>query len=1059
LFVENIYAFSNLNRQGSSLGMFKKILIGAAVACAMDSGAWAQVAPARVVLGQTAQVPLQASADPQIAGTLGALRTAAANKGSVRVIFGVRAGFAAVGALGTASAAQQRNDIAGVQAVVLGKVPALGLPGKNLKQFANIPFMAAEVDAADLERLAGLTEITSIQEDYLSAPTLAESTPLIGADAAWGTGITGTGQMVAVLDTGTDRTHPFFAGKVLSEGCYSTTSAAQGSTSVCPGGAQQSTAVGSGAACDSSISGCDHGNHVAGIVAGKNASFSGVARDASILAMQVFSRFEGDSCSGASPCPLSFGSDQILALERVFELRNTFNIAAANMSLGGGQFFANCDDRNQALKAAIDNLRSVNIATIIASGNSGYKDSMGGPACISTAISVGATWKSAGGNNSCLGNNLGSASTDAVTCFSNSAPFLHLLAPGALINSATYGSAYGGKQGTSMATPMVAGAWALLKQRNPGLSVNAALSALSSTGIPVTDPRNGVTKPRIQVDAALNVVSNVSCTYAVSPATVAALNNTAQTGTPLAVTTPVGCAWTAASNSSWLTVTDGASSRGPGSVTYTVSDNTGAASRSATLTVASQVVTVTQVGATSAGTSKVDVRTYVPSAVSGSGYTSFLRVINTGSVSTPISIAPIDGTTGVLGLPGQLVANLPAGAAMTFSAAQVEAALGSVAAAQRPRIRVFAAADATIEAQSFLLQPGGAFNEVSGSQGGSSVNVRTYVPAAAAPTGYVSSIRVINTGSVATAVTVARIDPVTGQTGTPRSLSMSLPMGGAVTFSAVQIESALGFAIDAAERPRLLVAGASATLDVQSFLIQPGGAFTEVSTGKAGSTIDVPSYVPAASAAYKTFLRVINTTSTATPVTATLLDGTTGVAVASATVINSLTALAATTLSATLIEAALGVSIAANDRPRLRISSAGAGLEVQSFLLQPGGAYNEISNAITGTSVIVRTYVPAADSVTGYTSYLRVINTGSSPTPVTVALVDTAGVRGNSVVLANLPAGAAQTFNSSQIEAALGSPVAAGSRPRIAVSGTTVLEVQSFLTQPGGAFTEVSGGQ
>ena len=1041
--------------------MLKKILIGVVGACAVAAGAWAQVAPARVVLGQTAQVPLQASADPQVAGTLSVLRTAAANKGTVRVIVGVRAGFAAVGALGTASASQQRNDIAGMQAVVLGKLPALGLPGKNLKQFSNIPFMAAEVDASDLEKLAGLTEITSIQEDYLSAPTLAESTPLIGANAAWGTGMTGAGQMVAVLDTGTDRTHPFFAGKVLSEGCYSSTSAAQGSTSVCPGGAQQSTAVGSGAACDPGISGCDHGNHVAGIVAGKNATFSGVAREASILAMQVFSRFDGNGCgTSASPCALSFSTDQILALERVYELRNTYNIASANMSLGGGQFFSNCDDNNLALKAAIDNLRSVNIATIIATGNSGYSNSIGAPACISTAISVGATWKNAGNANSCNGNNQGTSNTDSVTCFSNSAQFINLLAPGALINSATFGSAYVEKQGTSMAAPMVAGAWALLKQRNPSLSVSAALSALTLTGVPVTDPRNGVTKPRIQVDAALNVVGNIACTYSVSPATVAALSNTAQTGTALTVTTPVGCAWTAASNTSWLTVTDGASSRGPGSVAYTVAANTGAASRSSTLTVAAQAVTVTQVGTTSASTGKVDVRTYVPSAVSSSGYTSFLRVINTGTVDTPISIATVDGASGAVGLQGQLTANLPAGGAATFAAAQVEAALGPVAAGLRPRIRVFAATGATIEAQSFLLQPGGAFNEVSGAQSGSSVTVRTYVPAAAAPSGYVSSLRVINTGSAATAVTIAKIDPVTGQTGASRALEASLPIGGAVTYSAAQVEAALGQTMGASERPRLLVTGAGSTLDAQSFLIQPGGAFTEVSTGKAGSTIDVPSYVPAASAAYKTFLRIINTTATATPVTATLLDGTTGVAGASATVISSLPGLAVSTLSATQIEALLGVSIAANDRPRLRISSAGTGLEVQSFLLQPGGAYNEISNAITGTAVVVRTYVPAADSVTGYTSYLRVINTGSSATPVTVALVDgTTGTRGSPVVLVNLAAGAAQTFSSSQIEAALGSPVAAGSRPRIAVSGNTVLEVQSFLTQPGGAFTEVSGGQ
>jgi len=134
---------------------------------------------------------------------------------------------------------------------------------------------------------------------------------------------------------------------------------------------------------------------------------------------------------------------------------------------------------------------------------------------------------------------------------------------------------------------------------------------------------------------------------------------------------------------------------------------------------------------------------------------------------------------------------------------------------------------------------------------------------------------------------------------------------------------------------------------------------------------------------------------------------------------------------------------------------------VQSFLLQPGGAYNEISNALTGTSVLVPTYVPAAAAAGGYTSYLRVINTGATATPVLVALVDGAtGVRGNAAsLMAALPAGAARTFSSSEIEAAIGSAIAPESRPRLLVSGNTVLEVQSFLTQPGGAFTEVSGGQ
>jgi Ca2+-binding RTX toxin-like protein len=61
--------------------------------------------------------------------------------------------------------------------------------------------------------------------------------------------------------------------------------------------------------------------------------------------------------------------------------------------------------------------------------------------------------------------------------------------------------------GTSMATPQVAGAWALLKQKTPSASVDSLLSSLQSTGTPVTDTRviGGVTKPRINIADAAGV--------------------------------------------------------------------------------------------------------------------------------------------------------------------------------------------------------------------------------------------------------------------------------------------------------------------------------------------------------------------------------------------------------------------------------------------------------------------------------------------------------------------------------------------------------------------------
>jgi hypothetical protein len=193
---------------------------------------------------------------------------------------------------------------------------------------------------------------------------------------------------------------------------------------------------------------------------------------------------------------MGFTSDIILGLEHVYSLRNTHQIASVNMSLGGGRFYSNCDASETAMKAAIDNLRSVGIATVIASGNDGYKDSISSPGCISTAVSVGSTCDSAGGGY-CAG-------VDAIATYSNSASFLSILAPGSFITSSIPGGGLGANwSGTSMATPHVAGAWALMKQKDPTASVATILTALQSTGVLISDT-NRITKARIRLDKALS---------------------------------------------------------------------------------------------------------------------------------------------------------------------------------------------------------------------------------------------------------------------------------------------------------------------------------------------------------------------------------------------------------------------------------------------------------------------------------------------------------------------------------------------------------------------------
>ena len=489
------------------------LILGLA-AVGFASAGFAAPSPAaaeRAFLGDNPGIPLAASAKPDTAQTISALRQQATMNGAARVIVGVRAAFAPEGLMVSSIAAQQRNEIARKQSEVLGKLALSKNKADKVKQFETIPFMALEVDAMELEALVNSGEITSIEEDRLAVATLAQSSPLIGATTAWNSGYTGAGQTVAILDTGVDKAHDFLEGKVVSEACYSTNDnvAPYYATSVCPGGVASSTSANSampyGGACPTGE--CDHGTHVAGIVAGEDGSFSGVAKGASLIAIQVFTRFAASYC-GDAPCVMSYSSDQILGLERVYALRGTYNIAAVNMSLGGGQYSsqATCDSENLTIKTAIDNLRAAGIATVISSGNNGYTSSMGAPGCISSAVSVGSTWDAAGGGNNCDGNDLGTSSTDEIACYSNSASFLNLLAPGSSINSSIPGGGYASWQGTSMAAPQVAGAWAVLKQKNTTLTVNDALTALTSTGVSVTDSRNAIAKRRIQVDAALNAI-------------------------------------------------------------------------------------------------------------------------------------------------------------------------------------------------------------------------------------------------------------------------------------------------------------------------------------------------------------------------------------------------------------------------------------------------------------------------------------------------------------------------------------------------------------------------
>jgi subtilisin family serine protease len=360
--------------------------------------------------------------------------------------------------------------------------------------YSTLPYLALDVSPEALALLPTLPEVVQIFEDRpwklvdnafastrVDSPMLDTSVDLVGAEDAWAMGYTGSGWYVVTLDTGIRRSHQFFQGKTIVEACFS-------KEGDCPNGSTEQYGIGTAAHYESVYDGHDHGTHVAGIAAGQDGSLAGVAKNSNIIAVQVFSRFSAEECDG-SPCVMSWESDQVKGLEYVYTLRGTYSIAAVNMSLGGGRYSSYCDYASQ--KPAIDNLKAVHIATVIAAGNDASCGYVSSPACISSAVAVGA-----------------SNDHDGEAYFNNwHSTLQEFFAPGVSIYSSTGNSdsGYSSWSGTSMSTPHVTGAWALLRQASSTSSVDTIFNALRSTGTPISSSWcSGGPIPRINVDEAIN---------------------------------------------------------------------------------------------------------------------------------------------------------------------------------------------------------------------------------------------------------------------------------------------------------------------------------------------------------------------------------------------------------------------------------------------------------------------------------------------------------------------------------------------------------------------------
>jgi len=345
----------------------------------------------------------------------------------------------------------------------------------RLRVFPILGRAAARVGPEALRRLVQAGFIERIEADAIHRASLAVSVPLVRADVAREAGFDGEGQVVALLDTGVDESHPMLAGRVVEEACFS-------QTGDCPNGDNEMFGPGAGAAC--TIDGCAHGTRVAGAAVGAGLGLNGVGPGAGLISIRVFSDVDGT--------PGAFASDILAGLQHVLALTAFYDIAAVNLSLGGALHGseAACDDAGGAHRGAIELLREVGVVTVAAAGNDGRTDALSSPACLSNVVSVGS-----------------SNDRDEVSSFSNSARFLSLLAPGESIETAEPGGRTIVASGTSLATAHVSGTIALLRQRAPSARVGEIENALRITGRPVRDERNDITAPRLRVDAASDVLA------------------------------------------------------------------------------------------------------------------------------------------------------------------------------------------------------------------------------------------------------------------------------------------------------------------------------------------------------------------------------------------------------------------------------------------------------------------------------------------------------------------------------------------------------------------------
>lgn len=272
-----------------------------------------------------------------------------------------------------------------------------------------------------------------LQEDRKLKILDTSANAQIGADIVQASGNTGAGRKIVVLDSGYNYNAPELSSSYL--GGYDFVNDD-----------------------NDPMDDLGHGTAVSTVATGDGVTdptWKGVAPDVGVIAGKV--------CGSEGDC---YDTDIIAAIywavdgpDGIYGTDDDFNVDAISISIGGAGYDGYCDFKEKDFSLAINYAKSKGVLTVAGAGNGntdGTTDGVKAPACVSSAIAVGAV-----------------NASDVIAYFSSTGKAVDIVAPGVGIN--------GGATGTSYSTPMVSGTIALIKSAHPEYTAEQVQEALFQT--------------------------------------------------------------------------------------------------------------------------------------------------------------------------------------------------------------------------------------------------------------------------------------------------------------------------------------------------------------------------------------------------------------------------------------------------------------------------------------------------------------------------------------------------------------------------------------------------